>query len=317
LTLSTPIVLAFDQAWKLVVDAFQESTVIVGPTRTSLRSIPEEALREALVNALMHRDYRMPRAAVIALCVGNPATVFKVTSPGAFPPGVDSARLLAARPQARNPSLVDAMRALGYGEREGYGIPAMFRVLLRDGHPQPDIYAEGSDVICRLPGGEVDLDVRKFFGELYAADADLREDASAHIAIAELLIYTPLRAGHLAERAQCSQHEALGTLRRLATVGAVEQILDRSHSYRLTDSARETLSKRITYKRRHSLDDQADLVRAYLDSNESIGRSEASELLGIGSTPASRVLSALFNERGLIEPVGRPLGRGVRYRLVK
>jgi ATP-dependent DNA helicase RecG len=315
LILHAPLALAFDEAWQLISDAFVESSVIVGATRRSIRAIPEEALREALVNAIMHRDYRMPKAAVIALCIGDPASVLKVTSPGGFPPAVDGDRLLAARPQARNPNLADAMRELGYGEREGYGIPAMFRVLLRDGHPAPDIYTEGSDVVCRLPGGEVDVAVRRFFDELYVADGDLREDTRAHIAITELLSHTPLRVDELAERAQCSRGEALDKLTQLAHMGAVERLLDRSYSFRLTRTARQSLSSRITYRRRQSLDDHADLVRAYLDSNESIGRAEASALLGISEGPASRTLSALFNTRGLIEPVGSARGRGVRYRL--
>jgi hypothetical protein len=35
--------------------------------------------------------------------------------------------------------------------------------LLRDGHAAPEIYPEGGDVICRLPGGHVDSTVRAFF----------------------------------------------------------------------------------------------------------------------------------------------------------
>jgi ATP-dependent DNA helicase RecG len=315
LLLNAPLVLAFDSAWELIDRAFAKSSIIVGATRRSVRAIPEEALREALVNALMHRDYRMPRAPVIALSIGDPAAVFKVTSPGGFPPGVTGDRLLATRPQARNPNLAEAMRALGYAEREGYGIPTMFRTLLRDGHPEPAISIDGSDVVCRLPGGQVDMDVRRFFDGLYEADRNLREDLRAHIAITELLTHTPLRAEDLAVRGQCSHAEALDKLQHLLRLGAVEQLVNRSQSYRLTATARDALRSRITYRRRTSLDSQADLVRAYLDANESIGRAEASVLLDIGEVPAGRVLSALYNRRGLIEPVGSPRGRGVRYRL--
>src|SRR5450755_3944245 len=94
----------------------------------------------------------MPRTPIVALSIGDPAITLEITSPGDFPPGVDGVRLLAARSEPRNRALADAMRLLGYAEREGNGIPTMFRVLLRDGHPEPEIYSEGGHIICRLPG---------------------------------------------------------------------------------------------------------------------------------------------------------------------
>jgi ATP-dependent DNA helicase RecG len=313
--LHAPLVSAFDTAWDLIDAAFPESTMIVGALRRSIRQIPEDALREALVNAIMHRDYRMPRAPIVTLCVGDPPHTLKVTSPGDFPEGIDDRRLLAARSQPRNLALAEAMRTLGYAEREGVGIPTMYRVLLRDGHLPPEIYPDGGDVICRLPGGQVDVNVRSFFDRLYGRDRDLEDDVRAHIAITELLSKTPLRPHALASAAQCSEAEALETLEALSRAGAVERLLDGSRSFRLTASGREALHRRVQYKKRQSLDDAWDTVLAYLDANESIGRAEAMSLLHVQDVQASRVLSALYKQRGVIEPVGNARGRGVRYRL--
>jgi hypothetical protein len=63
-----------------------------------------------------------------------------------------------------------------------------------------------------------------------------------------------------------------------------------------------------------SFSDHWELVRAYLDSHQDIGREEAARLLSLGTNQASRVLSDLYNERQLLSPVGSPRGRGVRYR---
>jgi ATP-dependent DNA helicase RecG len=313
--LVAPVVLAFDTAWDTIDAAFPESTMIVGALRRSIRQIPENALREAVVNAIMHRDYRMPRTPIVTLCIGDPPHTLKVTSPGDFPEGVDERRLLATRSQPRNPALAEAMRTLGYAEREGVGIPTMFRVLLRDGHPPPEIYPDGGDVVCRLPGGQVDVSVRSFFDLLYNRDENLEEDVRAHIAITELLSKTPLRPETLAVAAQSSEAEALETLETLARAGAVERLVNGSRSFRLTANGRDALRSRVQYKGRQSLDEAWDAVRAYLDVNASIGRAEAAPLLGVQDVQASRILSRLYNDRGVIEPVGNPLGRGVRYRL--
>jgi ATP-dependent DNA helicase RecG len=313
--LNAPMVLSFDEAWTVIDSAFVEDSIVVGATRRSIRAIPEEALREAVINAIMHRDYRMPRTAIVALSIGDPAITLKVTSPGDFPPEVDGTRLLAARSEPRNRALADAMRLLGYAEREGNGIPTMFRVLLRDGHPEPEIYAEGGDIICRLPGGQLDTHVRRFFDQLYAHDQDLEENVRAHIAVIELLSRTPLRVERLSERAQCSRGEAFETLTTLAADGVVERLLDGSRSFRLTPSARQSLQSRIEYSRRQSIDHAWDLIRAYLDVESTIGRNEAARLLGVSDVQASRTLSRLYNDREVVKPIGSARGRGVRYEL--
>jgi ATP-dependent DNA helicase RecG len=313
--LTAPMVLSFDQAWTVIDHAFVEDSIVVGATRRSTRTIPEEALREALVNAIMHRDYRMPRTPIVALSIGDPAITLKVTSPGDFPPEVDGARLLAARSEPRNRALADAMRLLGYAEREGNGIPTMFRVLLRDGHPEPDIYAEGGDIVCRLPGGQLDTHVRRFFDQLYVRDQDMEEDVRAHIAVIELLSRTPLRVERLSERAQCSAGEAFETLTTMAADGVVERLLDGSRSFRLTPSARQSLQSRIEYSRRQSIDHAWDLIRAYLDVESTIGRNDAARLLGVTDVQASRTLSKLYNDHDVLKPVGSARGRGVRYEL--
>jgi hypothetical protein len=191
----------------------------------------------------------------------------------------------------------------------------MFRVLLRDGHPEPEIYAEGGDIICRLPGGQLDTHVRRFFDQLYDHDQDLEENVRAHIAVIELLSRTPLRAERLSERAQCSTGEAFETLTTLAADGVVERLLDGSRSFRLTPSARQSLQSRIEYSRRQSIDHAWDLIRAYLDVESTIGRNEAARLLGVTDVQASRTLSKLYNDREVLKPIGSARGRGVRYEL--
>lgn len=94
-------------------------------------------------------------------------------------------------------------------------------------------------------------------------------------------------------------------------------LLNGSRSFRLTSAARAALDSRIKYKKRSARDQHSGLVRAYLDVNEDIGRSEAASLLRVGETRASAILSDLYNKYGLIKPVGAARGRGVRYTLSK
>jgi len=313
--LRAPVITAFDGAWGAIDQAFPSRQVVIGVQRRLERPIPERALREALGNAIMHRDYRMPRASIVAIAIGRPPDTFRVVSPGDFPEGVDKDRLLAARSRPRNRTLAEAMRVLGLAEREGVGIGAMYRTMLRDGHAAPDIFAEGGDVVCRLPGGRVDPNVRGFFDDLVATDDRFDEDVRSHVAITALLGKTPLRAEDLAHVAQCSEDEAFDVLTRLAGAGAVERLLNGSRSFRLTQKSRNALRARIVYRHRTAADQQWELVRAFLDVNQEIGRVDAAALLEVGEGRASNILSDLYNGRGVIEPVRAARGRGVRYRL--
>jgi ATP-dependent DNA helicase RecG len=312
--LRAPLITAFDSAWEVLTDTFRAELVTIGAQRRSVRAIPDEAMREAVVNGLMHRDYDQPRTPVAVLAIGDPATILKVTSPGGFPPGIEGTRLLAARSRPRNPALANAMRVLGLAEAEGVGISTMFRLMLRDGHPEPEISEDAGAVICRLPGGRPDSAVRRFFDELERRQRQLGQDVRVSIAIHALLLDPVLRPERLATAAQCTEAEAMEALEKLADVGAVERLLNRSQSFRLTNSARADLAGKLRYKTRQSLDHQWDLVRAYLDTNDAIGSEDAAQLLGVRRERASRILSTLYNQRQLLEPMGSARGRGVRYR---
>jgi len=313
--LKAPVITAFDKAWDLIDRAFPATAVIVGRQRRSVRPIPEEALREAVVNGIMHRDYRLPRTPIVSLCIGNPADTLKVISPGAFPEGVPKHRLLATRSHPRNLALAGAMRTLGFAERQGIGIPTMFRALLRDGHPQPEIYPEGGDVVCRLSGGVVDMDIRSFFDALYREESSLEFDVRAHIAITKLLSQPTLRVEQLADEAQCSEGESAEVLAQLERAVTIERLLNGSRSFRLSDKARSALQSRITYKQRTTFDEAWDKIRAYLDTQAEISSEDAAQLLGVRRTRGATILSTLFNDHGRLEPVGNARGRGVRYKL--
>lgn len=309
-----PLLTAFDEAWQVIDDAFEASSVVVGRQRRAARAIPEAALREALVNAVMHRDYRHANGCIVVSAIGSPPDVLKVVSPGGFVPGVRHERLLAVSSQPRNPALARAMRTLGLSEIEGIGVDTMYRVLLRDGHPAPEITEDGGDVTCRLSGGAVDRAVRGFFDTLYDADPSLEDDARAHIVVTELLSRTPVRADDLVGPAQCSTGEANAILDQLVRAGAVERLVDGSRSFRLTHRAQDALRSRITYPVRKPLDESWEVIRAFLDTNPVVGQHDVVALLGVQPVGASRILGQL-RRRGDIEAVANTRGRGVRYRL--
>lgn len=313
--LVAPLLSAFEDAWRFVEDSFPAAPMIRDLQRRDVRAIPLRALREVIVNAMMHRDYRQPRGRIIVHVIGEPATLFKVRSPGGFPPGIQEDRLLTAPSKPRNPVLARAMQLLGLAEHEGIGIDTIYLEMLGDGHVEPTIVEDSGDVLCILHGGPVDSPVRALFDELIRTAPDLGENVRAYIAVSQLFNHTFLRPESLAQAAQCTVPEALDVLVELSRASITEPLVPRSHSYRLTRPARDRLRHRLAYRPRAPIEEYADLVRAYLEGSPEIGREDAAGLMGVSSLSASRILSALYNEYSMIEPIGNSRGRGVRYRL--
>ena len=310
-----PVLPLYDEVMLcLLEEVFPGRSMIIAGENQVVRSLPELAFRESLVNAVMHRDYRIGRATIVALAIGEPAEVFKVRSPGGFVPGVSSSRLLATQSEPRNPALAEAVRILGLAEGEGVGIDSMFRVMLRDGHPEPEITEDGGEVLVRLAGGTPDLRVREFFDQVAKRKPVLALDVRAAIAIERLMTEPTLRPERLAMAAQSTAEDAARTLELLEQAGAVERLLDGSRSYRLAADARTALAHRIRYRTRVTMEDRVDQVEALLDLRPDIGRTDLVERLKMSPPYASRVLRAMV-EAGRIEGTTRiRRGANMRYR---
>ena len=91
-----------------------------GVRRVVKEGFPVEVLREAVVNALIHRDYLLS-ATDVQLSVF--ADRLEVRSPGRLPNGITPARMVTGCRGARNQLIKDVMRDYGYLEHMGMGIP--------------------------------------------------------------------------------------------------------------------------------------------------------------------------------------------------
>ena len=91
-----------------------------GSRRVETRGLPDEPVREALVNAVIHRDYLLAHTDVE---LGLYPDRLEVVSPGRLPNGVTVERMLAGTRAARNELIKDVMRDYAYLEHMGLGVP--------------------------------------------------------------------------------------------------------------------------------------------------------------------------------------------------
>ncbi|MCI0695826.1 putative DNA binding domain-containing protein [candidate division KSB1 bacterium] len=109
--------------------------------------LPEEALRETLVNALMHRDYT----------IRGPVRLFvfqdrvEVHSPGKPPNTVDVATMRLGTHVPRNPILLSHFAKLGYVTSLGTGVPRVIRLVSQAVGKEPDIAVRDFEVMVSIP----------------------------------------------------------------------------------------------------------------------------------------------------------------------
>lgn len=94
---------------------------------------PPGVLREAVVNAVAHRDYRLAGNQIHVLMFADRV---EVRSPGRLPGHVTLKNLLRER-YSRNEAVVQVLADMGFIERLGYGIDRMVRAMKEADQPPP------------------------------------------------------------------------------------------------------------------------------------------------------------------------------------
>ena len=113
---------------------------------------PPEALREALINGLAHRDWtRALEVDIVAY-----ADRLEILSPGALQNSMTIEKVLAGQRSPRNPLIVEVLRDYGYVDARGMGVRNKIIPLMREfNSTEPDFEATEDYVRVVLPRAAV------------------------------------------------------------------------------------------------------------------------------------------------------------------
>ncbi len=113
----------------------------------SLPSLTWTTAREALLNALVHRDWFVRQSVHVEI---RPDRLV-VSNPGGFIGGVTAANVLRHGPVRRNPLLADVFEHVGLVNRAGMGVDRMYEELLQLGKGLPRYDADEASVVLTIP----------------------------------------------------------------------------------------------------------------------------------------------------------------------
>lgn len=124
-----------------------------GPRRIPLDQYPRPVLRELVVNAIAHRDYRVTGSRVKIEMFRNQV---EWSSPGGLPPGITVQNILKSQ-YTRNPVIVGFLWDAGFIEQRGMGLDSVVTNLADEGLPYPTMEDTGASFLIRIEGhGAVD-----------------------------------------------------------------------------------------------------------------------------------------------------------------
>ncbi len=304
----TPLLRAMVEITDRVQARNPAEEIEIGLLRVPLPRFADEAIRELIANALVHRDYTANGPTTVEVT----SEALMVSNPGGLPQGVTISNLLATPPRPRNPALADAFARAGVVERTSRGINRAFASQLALGRPAPD-YSRSTlnSVVAHVRSGPVDRELASFL-------AQARQDGQQFsledlLTLHEVRLERRITTTRAAELYQVDRHQARITLNRLADRGLLEVRGNRRGSaYHLSAPLYGQIGVPAEYVRARGFDDvqQRQMVLTFVERYGSITRRDVTELCQIDPAGASRLLRRMRDE-GTLELKGAR--RGSRY----
>jgi ATP-dependent DNA helicase RecG len=284
---------------------------LAGGQQVAVLDFPPAAVREALMNAVVHGDHRTGRP----IQVEHSPDMLAVTSPGPLVAGVTPQNILRHPHRARFRSLFAAFRHLGLVEQVGLGVDRMYRELLRFGRRPPHIVDETDQVTVTFVADQPNMRVARFVGRLDERD---REDLDVLLVLGLLRERRSVAAPAVAQEIQRTPVDAQMLLRRLATGehALLEPTAGSAHrrypNYRLRGSVLAELGSAVTYHRAPT-DERDRKIVEHVDEYGSINNRTVQNLFDVDVFRASAVLRDLVARDVLVRTSEQSRGNAVRY----
>jgi len=137
---------------KKIIDLLETQTYILfdkNSEKPNKEIFPKRALKEAVVNAIVHRDYQIEEPVRITVFSDR----IEIRSPGTLHWGInrEKFKLGKASPKWRNQSFAYLFKKLKLAQAEGQGISTIIRTMREVGCPDPVFEIEEESVTCILP----------------------------------------------------------------------------------------------------------------------------------------------------------------------
>lgn len=205
-----PYFISIEPLWQAINQRNGKVPVQKGPFIFDIPFFNKEVIREAINNAVAHRDYRKTSEVVIKQF----ANALHIINPGGFPLGVTLDNLLTVNSTPRNRLLADVLAKTGIVERSGQGIDKIYYQTLSEAKPEPD-YTKSDNYQVELRLSSVVED--KAFA-LFIKQIQLNRKDDEKLSVQEVIALNQIRKG------EDKRVTDRNILRKLEEEGLIEKI---------------------------------------------------------------------------------------------
>ncbi len=292
-----PVLSAVEKIFDFVDARNSEREMVAGLFRMTIPDFEKRAVREAIINAFVHRDYTQLGRVLVQLDDDG----LSITNPGGFIEGVTIDNILTVEPHGRNTVLADALKRLGMAERSGRGVDRIFEGSLLYGRALPD-YSESSATKVKLfiPRGMPD----ETFIQMITEE---QERIGGLLPVNTLMILNALKqerrmsVAEIASAIKIPETKVRATVERMTESGLLESMgSGKGRVYILSARAYQNKAGYVRQtdiaKIRHE-----ELVLQLAEAKERITRNDVMELLHVTPIQAYRLLRKMVESGSLLQ----------------
>jgi ATP-dependent DNA helicase RecG len=289
-----PIPTLVERADRAIYEEMRRDAVVRGLLREEVPEYPPVVVREALLNAVAHRDYSA-RGSTVQVRVYDDA--LEIESPGTLP-GYVTIETLRESQYSRNERIMEALHHLGLVEEAGQGIDRMFSEMEDALLDPPDFEERDASFVVRLRGTTLFTAEDRLWAGQFSA---LGLSSDAKMALVFVRRHGSIKNEDLRKLRNLDRDASRNVLQDLVTQGALARIGERGASrYVLGAVARQA----------HVLssNQQLRVVVHHARRQGSIVNADVRGLLDVDRATARRILNEVV-ALGMLEPIGERRGR--------
>ncbi|MCL5091008.1 MAG: putative DNA binding domain-containing protein [Patescibacteria group bacterium] len=266
----------------------------IGLFRFDFQQFPLAAIREAILNAFIHRDFILQSP----IYINKYKDRVEIKNIGGFLGNITPGNIIHHQSILRNELLAKVFQKIGLVERGGFGVDIIYREMLSNGKMPPEYTAYPDSIILTL--------YDQSFDEYFAKFVASYEKKNSKFSIDELIILSYLRKKKdisLKEADKLTQRLNLNRTSLILEDMVKRCLLERSSRtfYKLSYSTYQQLEKTIDYFRDRGIDKRKykEILIDFINDNGKITNSQTQQLLGMSVDQAKRYLQALVKSKVL------------------
>lgn len=302
--LQQPILKILDRLTDKIKDDNRIFNVQVGLFRLEIEDYSEAVFQEALLNALVHRNYESQGAVYVRRYPDR----IVIENPGGFLEGISKANIITHPSIPRNKLIAETLQHLQYVQRTGQGVDIIYKDMVSSGKPYPEYSVYSDAVSLTLHSTIEDYEFVKFIMQE-------QDKLGKSLSLSELMVLRYLienRCIKLADAqdlTQLDETQTQKTLRHLVLLGYAEL---NGKDYMLTAKVYDAVKSDVEYVRDKVITyiKAKEMIKEYLVKTGSITNANVQELCGF-SRKQAKIICSQMRDENIIDLEGK--GRAAHY----